>query len=130
MPSEPPRKLKVASAYFALLGYSQETIAKKIHRTPRTQQLWKKESDWPSIEKEAKEMFTSRLSGYARRAVRRGLARHDGGWLALNILERFDDDWLPPKQRVDGDLRVTGIAHLPEMLTDPEEWPHAARNGT
>lgn len=92
----PPRELKIAAAYFALLGYSQKTIAKKIHRTPRTQQTWISRDDWPEYVAEAKKLFNTRLQGYARRALRRGISQKDGGWLALRILERMDEDYAPP----------------------------------
>ena len=99
MPAPPPRELKVASAYFALLGYSQATIAKKIRRTPRTQQMWRKEDDWPEIEQEARTRYLRQIAGYGRRAIKRGMTKQDGHWFALNILERIDKDLVPAKQR-------------------------------
>lgn len=106
----PPRELKIAAAYFALLGYSQKTIAKKIHRTPRTQQTWISQEDWPEYVAEAKKLFNARLQGYARRALRRGVTQRDGGWLALKILERMDEDFAPVKpDKPHGDDRSVEI---------------------
>lgn len=115
MPAGPPKELVVASAYFALLGYGQKTIAKRLNRTTRTIQLWKHHEMWPECMAVAKEKFRLTLAGYARRAVRRGLGEKDGGWLALQVLERFEpEEWMAPAQRLklmgdpDNPLRVAG----------------------
>ena len=140
MPAPPPRELKVAAAYFMLLGYSQATIAKKIHRTPRTQMMWKKEEDWPGIEQEARNRYLRQLAGYGRRALKRGMTKQDGHWFALNILERLDKDFAPAKQRHAlflGEEEAAAIDDTLDRVMDEMEQRYsddpgsrASRNGT
>lgn len=118
---------RVAAAYLRMMGLTQEDAAHAVGRHKRRVAEWESEKDtWALAREEARRRWLGELTDAARSTLLKTIRDGANGLLALQVLERLDEDLAPAKQRHDVNLEGVGLSallaqarHLPERQTAP-----------
>ena len=111
----PPRywEKRIAAAYLRMMGLTQGDAAKAVGRHKRRLAEWESEKEtWALAREEAKKRWLGEVGDAARKTLLTAIREGMNGFLALQVLERLDEDLAPPKQRVDVALEGAGMSAL------------------
>jgi DNA-binding XRE family transcriptional regulator len=112
---------RVLAAYLRMMGGTQQAAAAAVGRSERTIRDW--EADRPSwivARDEARQRWREELTDASRLALLNTI-KQGNGYLALQVLERTDDDLSPRKDHVDisGTIKVV---RLPQKAASADAW--------
>ena len=115
---------RVAAAYLRMMGLTQGDAGKAVGRSKRTVAVWEAEKEtWARAREEARQRWLGDVTDAARASLLKNLKEAQSGLLALQVLERVDDDLAPAKQRVDMHVEGKGLAALLDEARQQIELP-------
>ncbi len=111
---EPTRywEKRVLYAYLRMMGQTQTDAGYAVGRALRTVQEWEQDrATYTQAREEARQRWLLDIQDASRVTLLKAI-RDGNGYLAMQVLERTDDDLAPAKQRHDVHLEGDGLARL------------------
>lgn len=100
-------ELRVRAAFERMCGATQEDTAQKVDRTSRTIRKWENDDTWPDALEEARDRWLTTVVQEARATLLQAVREGDP-IRAMQIVERMDADFAPPKQEVEHSGEIEG----------------------
>lgn len=117
---------RVLYAYLRMMGNSQTAAAAAVGRSERTGQVWEADREGYLLAREdARKRWVGELTDVARVTLLKSLQDVTQGYLALQVLERLDEDLAPAKQRLDLSVEGKGLAALLDEARQAPRLPAA-----
>lgn len=115
LPGSPPVhwEKRILYAYLRMMGATQIDAGRAVGRCERTVQDWEYDTTWyPIAREEARKRWLTELVDASRLTLLKTIKEGTNGLLALQVLERMDEDLAPAKQRLDVGVEGGGISGL------------------
>jgi len=116
---------RVSAAYLRMLGFTQEAAGNAVGRSKRSVADWEADKKtWALACDEARKRWLNDVTNAARASLLNHLKEEHSGLLALQVLERLDEDLAPAKQRVDLSLEGGGLSGLLAAAREKRALPN------
>src|SRR5262245_12669765 len=104
---------RVAAAYLRMMGLTQAQAGSAVGRSKRSVADWEADTTtWALAREEARQRWMGDVTDAARASLLKHLKDPQSGFLALQVLERIDEDLAPAKQRHDVNFDGGGLSAL------------------